>query len=165
MKNNVPELYLLILWNASLYKKDEIINHLENNFDILQVSIIEWSKKTFFENLFIFYDGSLPLYSEKDKYSGNKSFYSFVVRDNNPNYKYIITELKNKYLININIYNSKNLYRKLTNGGHKIHCSDNKCETTQQLKLLFNKPYKYYLEKEINKTIIHIKQELIFNQR
>jgi len=119
-------------------------------------------QKIFFENLFIFYNGELPIYSEKDKYSGNMPFYCLVIRDNNVKYENILTPLGNNIKININLYKAKKLYRIWTNGGHKIHTSDNILETDYQLKLLFGKTYMDYLRMGTNNKIHYLKQDLIY---
>ena len=157
------EIYIIILWSEALYKKDKIIQDIKRKFEIIEIYEIEWSKNLFFENLFIFYNGELPLYSEKDKYSGDKPFYCLIVKDNNPKYIDIITNLGNKHIFNEKLYQAKKIYRYWTNNGHKIHSSQNKEETERQLKLLFNQSYNYFFQKKYNGQINKIKQNLVFN--
>ena len=112
--------------------------------------------------LFILYNGELPIYSEKDKYSGNEPFYCIVIKDNNVKYGTIITDLGNTHLVNLKLYKAKELYRNWTGGGHKIHSSDNITETNYQVKLLFGKSYKDYLSMLPNKSINYFNQDLIY---
>lgn len=160
----LSEIYVIILWSEALYQKDKIIADLKTKFEIVEITIIEWSENLFFENLFIFYDGELPLYSEKNKYSGDKPFYCLVIKDINPKYDCVVTILGNKHKVNIKLYEAKELYRKWTDGGHKIHGSDNYIETNFQLKLLLGKPYKEYLSVLPNKKINYLKQDLIYKE-
>ena len=160
----LSKIYIIILWSEALYQKNRIIEDLEMKFDIIEINSIDWSENLFFENLFIFYHGNLPLYSEKNKYSGDKPFYCLVIKDIHPQYDYITTSRGNQYRVNIKLHQSKELYRKWTNGGHKIHGSEDYIETNFQLKLLLGKSYEEYMTMIPNKKINYLKQDLIYQE-
>ena len=52
MKN--AETHLFILWEKSLYKKDEILKDIKDKFKIINIYEIEWSKDKFLENMLRF---------------------------------------------------------------------------------------------------------------
>jgi hypothetical protein len=161
---NLSKIYVIILWSEALYQKNRIIEDLKIKFEIIEINIIDWSKNLFFENLFILYGGNLPLSSEKNKYSGDKPFYCLVIKDNTPTYNRITTKFGYTYSVNIKLYHAKELYRKWTSGGHKIHTSDNYEETNYQLNLLLGKSYEEYMSILPNKKINYLKQNLIYQE-
>ena len=54
MDNN-SEMHLFILWEKSLYKKDEIISQIKEKFKIIKIYNVKWSDKYFISNLSRFY--------------------------------------------------------------------------------------------------------------
>ena len=137
------EIHLFIIWSKALNKKKKILSDLANNFSILEVYNITWSKDFFADNLSRFYGQNLPKNSHKEKHCGNGTFTCIIVKDLNPLYSSRNTS-KGVRVVNTNLFDAKKLYRSWTGGGHKIHATDNIEETRIQLMLLLKKRYDYY---------------------
>jgi hypothetical protein len=156
----MEEIHLLIIWSKALAQKDKILSDLKGRFDILEISNITWSLDKFSENLSRFYGENLPKNSGKEKHCGNDTFTCVVVKDSNPLYDFRKTS-KGPRVVNARLFDAKQLYRKWTNGGHKIHATDNVNETKLQLALLFGKDYNSYLDVAISKTELTYEKNLV----
>lgn len=143
------EIHLFIIWSNGLNKKDKILGDLKNKFDILEIYNTTWTSDKFSENLSRFYGENLPKNSNKEKHCGSSTFTCIIVRDNNPTYDFRNTS-KGERLVNTGLFDAKQLYRKWTGGGHKIHATDDIVETKFQLALLFGKDYDMYINMEIS---------------
>jgi len=143
----MSELHLLIIWSKGLYKKEKIISDIKTKFDILRIYNIKWSVNKFSENLSRFYSENLPKNSSKERHCGNGVFTCILVKDNNPIYEQRKTS-RGYRVVNVNLFDSKQLYRKWTGGGHKIHATDDISETKIQLAILFGFSYDDFLLKE-----------------
>ena len=156
------ELHLFIIWKNALYKKDDIINDIEKKFEIINMYNVTWSDKKYSENLSRFYGVKLLKDCEKEKHCGRGTFLLIIVKDNNPKYDYRKTTAGVEF-VNINMFDAKALYRKMTGGGHKIHCTNSLKETNHDLTLLLDKNIEDYLKDvNINKTdnIINLEKDL-----
>ena len=135
------ETYIFIIWEKARNKTDEIINDLDKKFVIRNVIEITWSKKEFLNNLKRFYGQSLPDANKKAEVCGTGSFLLIVVTDINP--KFSEPSKSNfaleKDYVNINIFNSKEKYRKLIGKQFTVHSSVSQNETEHNLTLLFGK--------------------------
>ena len=155
------EIHLFILWSKANCERKIILSDIAGKFTILDVYNISWSKDKFSENLSRFYGQNLPKNSKKEQHCGNETFTCIIVRDENPLYEHRETS-KGIRVVNINLFDSKKLYRSWTCGGHKIHATDDIEETRIQLMLLLEKQYDNYLvsneifvaEKECNQDLI-----------
>ena len=49
------EMHLFIIWKNGLYKKNEIIQDINDKLEIISIVEIEWSKDLFSSNLTRFY--------------------------------------------------------------------------------------------------------------
>jgi len=156
----MSEIHLLIIWSKGLYKKEEIISDIKEKFDILKIYNIEWSLERFSENLSRLYGENLPKNSGKERHCGNGIFSCIVIRDNNPTYEQRETS-KGPKVVNINTFDKKQLYRKWTGGGHKIHATDDTNETKFQLSLLFGHSYEEYFNYKINYDELIYKHDLM----
>ncbi len=134
MKNN--ELHLFIIWNNALYKKEEILADIRNNFFIRNIINIEWSENKWEKNISRFYGTSLPDTKAKIKECGSRNFLVVIVETDNLDYDYRETSKGNAY-VNTLMFGKKNQYRDLTGGGHKIHSTNTIKETDHDLTLLF----------------------------
>ena len=114
------EMHLFIIWSNAMYLKDKILLDIKERFEIKGLHEIQWEKKNFSKNLTRFYGENLPKNSNKEKECGNKKFLLVVVEDKTPLYKERITS-KGVKIVNVNMYDSKEMYRNWTGGGHKIH--------------------------------------------
>ncbi|WP_035291749.1 hypothetical protein [Clostridium sp. KNHs214] len=158
MKNQISsEIHLFILWENARYKEWQIIEDIKNNFKILGLYEINWSKEKFSENLSRFYGRKLPVGSNKEKHCGVGPFLLIVVEDYSPKYMQRKTS-KGVEIVNIKTFDSKSKYREWTGGGHKIHCTNSKKETDHDLTLLlgvnscdYKKSKKDFSSKEVIK--------------
>ena len=141
----MSELHLFIIWKNALNKKDEILNDIKINFNIVEVYELSWNKKIYSNNLSRFYGTSLPCGCEKEKHCGKGEFLLIIVKDNFPKYAERMTSrgIEN---VNINMFDKKTYYRKITGGGHKIHATNSLSETNHDLTLLLGKNVKDYLK-------------------
>ena len=149
------EIHLFIIWSKANTKKKKILSDIVNKFTILDVYNISWTKEKFSENLSRFYGQNLPANSKKEQHCGNETFTCIIVKDFNPKYERRQTS-KGLRIVNVNLFDSKKLYRLWTGGGHKIHATDNTKESKIQLMLLLKKKYNYYSTS--NKTFNKEKQ-------
>lgn len=132
------ELNLFIIWEKAYYLKDKILNDINNKFQILKVYEIEWDKEKYSENLSRFYGEKLPKNSHKEKHCGTGPFTLVIVNDTKPLYKTRMTS-RGEEIVNINMFDAKQLYREWTGGGHKIHSTNSLEETNHDITLLFGK--------------------------
>lgn len=155
------EIHLFILWSKANCERNNILSDIDGKFTVLDIYNISWSESKFSENLSRFYGQNLPKNSKKEQHCGNETFTCVIVRDENPIYEPRQTS-KGIRVVNVNLFDSKKLYRSWTGGGHKIHATDDIEETKVQLMLLLKKQYDNYLvtneifvtEKEFNKDLI-----------
>ena len=155
------EIHLFILWSKASYERENILSDIASKFTTLDIYNISWSKNNFAENLSRFYGQNLPKNSKKEQHCGNETFTCVIVRDEHPKYAPRQTS-KGIRVVNVNLFDSKKLYRSWTDGGHKIHATDDIEETRIQLMLLLEKQYDSYLtsnqifivEKKYNQDLI-----------
>lgn len=158
MKNK--ETHLFILWEKALYKKDEIISEIKRKFSIINMYEIEWSKEKFIENISRFYGTNLPNAKEKMEHCGNGKFLLIIVQDENPIYEKRNTS-KGEKIVNINMFDSKDKFRQLTGGGHRVHATNDEAETNHDITLLLAQNLEDYLKNVKQETeIIPIQKEL-----
>ena len=150
MKNKNVEMHLFILWENALFKKDYIINKIKENFLIIDIQSISWSKDSFSSNLSRFYGEKLLSGSKKEKHCGVGPFLSILIYDYNPVYEYRSTS-KGTKLVNINTFDAKQEFRNITGGGHKVHSTNSILESKHDVMLLFGKPYEVIFNNNKNK--------------
>jgi len=138
-------IHVMIVWSEGLSIKDNILLDLENDFKVLNSFEFKWGEEYFHENLKRFYSHSQKhldeealneLINNKINHCGNGNFLVIVFEDINPTIKERITS-SGKNLVNINVFDKKVLYRKILDGGHQIHTSDNSFESNKDITLLF----------------------------
>lgn len=159
----MKETHLFILWENALSKKEKILKDIEENFTIIQVFKITWSKEEFANNLSRFYGTKLPKGSGKEQHCGNGSFLLVVVKCENPKYEKRITS-HGEEVVNSNMFDKKSYYRELTGGGHRVHGTDTQKETNHNLTLLLGKNVEDFLneyKENWNGEIIELNQDLI----
>lgn len=135
---NCPEIHLFILWQKARYKQKEILADIHSKFTILKCYEIYWSENLISSNYSRFYGTNLPSNSVKEKECGKGPCLLIILRDNNPKYELRSTS-KGTEWVNINMFDSKSLYRNWTNGGHKVHGTNTTQETNHNLTLLLGK--------------------------
>ena len=139
------ELHLIVIWSKALSEKERIINDVGNRLEIVRIYNVNWSEDKFSSNLSRFYGENLPKNSHKEKHCGKDTFCAIIVRDSNPKYETRLTSKGNR-IVNVNLFDVKQVYRMWTGGGHKIHATDTYEETRLQLALLFGMDYDTLIE-------------------
>ncbi len=138
------ELHLIIVWHNANENFSDILNDISNRFSIKEVYEITWNKENIVKNFIAFYSHSQShlnwrkinkLMRGKSKYCGKGPFHLIIFEDNNPIYEKRITS-SGKNEVNINIFDCKQKYRKITGGGHLIHGTDSEKESSKDLTLL-----------------------------
>lgn len=148
----MEEIHLFIIWENARYKETELMDIIQNNFNIIQKRYITWSKNSFSNNLSRFYGTKLPNRSAKEQHIGNGEFVLVIVEDRHPQYDFRETSGGNK-LVNTNMFDIKEKLRALTGGGHKIHGTISLKETNHDLTLLIGKNIDDFLSNNIEKVI------------
>ena len=129
------EIHLFILWENARILQDKNINDIKENFELLDKLEIQWTAQFFAHNLKCFYGINLPKNSKKEQHCGNGPFLLLIVRDAEPLYRRRRTSSGSK-TVNVNLFDSKEMYRKWLGGGHKVHASNDVNESNHDLKLL-----------------------------
>lgn len=161
MDNN-SEMHLFILWEKSLYKKDEIISQIKEKFKIIKIYNVKWSDKYFISNLSRFYGTNLLDCKAKAEHCGTGEFLLIIVKDENPIYENRNTSKGIKNL-NINMFDSKEKFREITGGGHKVHATNDEIETNHDITLLLGislNDFKNQNSEEWNGEIENLKKDL-----
>ena len=156
------ELHLFIIWENARNKQEEIVNDIKEKFEIINIYDMNWSKNKFSNNLSRFYGTNLPDGSAKEQHCGNGKFLLIIVKDTNPQYEERMTS-KGPKIVNINMFDKKELYRKNTGGGHKIHATNDEKETNHDITLLLGKnveDYKHENQEKWNGKIEDINLDL-----
>lgn len=131
----ISELHLFIIWSNARVKETEILSDIANHFKVLGEHIISWEPDSFSKNLTRFYGENLPPHSNKEKLCGNGPFKLVVVLDEEPLYRTRMTS-KGPSIVNVNMFDSKEMYRNWTGGGHMIHGTNSDKEARHDLVLL-----------------------------
>lgn len=129
------EIHLFIIWEKARIKEEEIINNIKENFKILELRYITWPKQSFSKNLTRFYGQNLPSSSKKIQECGDGEFILVIVEDAFPRYKFRFTS-KGTKMVNVNVFDAKEMYRYWTGGGSKIHGTNTVKEVAHDLTLL-----------------------------
>lgn len=129
------EMHLFIIWSNALYKKTEIIEDIKSRFDLLGMHTITWEKSHFSSNLTRFYGENLPPHSNKERMCGNGAFLLLVVCDKKPLYRKRVTS-KGVNVVNVNMFDAKEMYRNWTGGGHMVHGTNSEKEFKHDIVLL-----------------------------
>lgn len=156
---NNKELHLFIIWERGRYKEKEILCDIRKKFSIVRLYDNTWSPQYVSSNFTRFYGVNLPSNSEKEKECGTNSFLLVIVFDNNPIYDFRETS-HGLELVNINMFDSKALYRSWTGGGHKIHGTNSTQETNHDITLLLGLNTEDYLNTLSSKHYCDIPEKI-----
>ena len=132
------EIHAIIIWEKARGSQNEIIKDLETKFSILKIFEVYWSAPNFSKNLSRLYGLKLKSTSYKMDRCGTGPFLLILIEDCNPSYEERNT-LSGKKLVNINTFDSKIKYRKLTGGEQKIHTTISQQETSHEIALILGK--------------------------
>ncbi len=131
-------LYLFIFWESARNKENFLFEELKKKFIIRDVYEIKWNTKNFSNNLKRFYGPKLGNVFKKTTLCGTGPLLLILISDSNPKFGKRRTS-KGMELVNINIFDNKKSYRKLTGAGFAIHSSITDKETNDDLTLLLGK--------------------------
>ena len=155
-------LYLFIIWEKSRKKSDMIFDDMNKKFVIRDVYEVTWDRKQFIDNMRRFY-GTLETAQQKSESFGSGPFLLILVTDPNP--KLIEMETpKGVEIINLNILDSKKLYRKWIGRDFAVHSSVSEKESDHNMTLFFGKSTKTLddeLPKNWNGIIKKLNSDLI----
>ena len=133
------ELYLFLIWENARTKENYLLQEIQKEFEIRDVYEITWDKKIFSNNMMRFYGPKLDRkVSEKTKLCGTGSFLLIIISDENPKFGRRRTS-NGMELVNLNLFENKRKYRKLTGKDFGIHSTLTKKETNSDLTLLLGK--------------------------
>lgn len=158
----MKELHLMVLWNKARMYEHDIIEDLEKHVSIVEKIEVEWTKEKVAENFTRFYGVKLDSSSNKVKECGGGKFLLITFYDENPKYEFAETSRGFEYL-NSNILNLKSKYRKLTNGGSKIHATNSVKEVNHDITLLLGLNTADYLKEfgHLSNNKRELKQDLV----
>lgn len=131
----IMERHLFIIWEKASYAKDRIINDIKKNLEVIQIVECSWSTNIAHKNFSRFYGTNLPANSFKELECGKGTFHIIFVLDKNPNYQERKTS-KGLKVVNVNVFDLKEKYRNWTNGGSKIHATNDPVEFNHDITLL-----------------------------
>lgn len=138
------EIHLFLIWERGQPKKIDIIEDIQKYFQIIEIQNIKWDADNYARNLSRFYGTNLRFNSLKAEECGTGIFTVIIVRDNAPLYEKRRTSA-GVQKVNARVFDGKELYRRWTGGGHKIHATNNPDETRKDVLLLTGKFYQDYL--------------------
>lgn len=155
----MQELNLFIIWSNARFAEKKIIDDIKKKFKVLKIHEVIWEKSNFSNNLTRFYGENLPKGSNKERTCGNDSFLLITVIDNDPIYRERKTS-KGIKIVNTKMFDSKEMYRQWTGGGHRVHATNGRMEFKHDIVLLtglsaddYYRTYKDNLLKESMKQI------------
>ena len=162
------QLYLFIIWNNSLDKKDIILEDIRKKFIIREVFEISWNNNEFENNLKRFYGSSLHNSAQKAELCGKGPFLLIIISDPNARIQKKFLDDVNEVDVNVNVYDCKMKYRKWIGIDFALHASNSQKESSHDLILLLGKKIED-LEKELpdkwNGVIIKKDFELIGHKK
>lgn len=140
------EMHLFIIWSKSRFMEKEILEDMKKRFDIIQVHPVTWKKDNFSRNLTRFYGKNLPKNSNKEKVCGNGPFLLITVWDRDPLYRPRRTS-HGVDVVNVRMFDAKEMYRKWTKSGHGIHGTNSLKEVKHDIVLMTGLSYEDYIAK------------------
>lgn len=144
---NESELHLFVLWEHSRVQEAELLEDIRQNFEVLDIYEITWSREKFTDNLMRFYGGSFKKEYQKERLTGKGPFLLVVVVDKQPTYAHHNT-LKGEKYINSNTFLAKQKYRELVKIGDRIHATNTPEETNHDLAMLLGVSTADYLKQK-----------------
>jgi hypothetical protein len=134
----VGEVHLFVVWSEARHAEAEIVADIARHFRVLDLVEVTWSPEAFAQNLRCMYGTALPRNSPKERHSGTGPFLVVVVEDERPRRR--LRRFKRRWRkVNANVIDARRRYRALTNGGYRVHASENEREANRDLVLLFGR--------------------------
>lgn len=156
----MSEIHSFIIWEKAREKETEIISDIKNNFKVLQIFEVNWSQDEFERNLLRLYGNSLKKAASKKNVCGNGAFLFIIIKDENPKYEKRDT-LHGEDTVNVNIFDKKIKYRKITGGGQRIHATNSERESNRAIGLILDKSFEDFKNKEDSLDVKKIHDDLV----
>lgn len=131
-------LHVFVVWFNAKDTAERIETALRETFNLISSVSVRWSHDMFRENMSRLYGRKLPSIEQKVAHCGIGDFRLFLVEDENPDFQIADTTSGPQY-VNLNVFEAKKLYRDWTDGGHRIHATNNNSETYRDLSLLIGR--------------------------
>jgi hypothetical protein len=142
----VGEVHLFVLWSEARHAETEILEDVARHFRMLDLAEVTWSPEAFAQNLRCLYGTALPPDSPKERHSGTGPFLVVVVEDERPHHR--LRRLGKRWRwrrVNARVIDARRRYRSMTNGGYRVHASENEREANRDLVLLFGRRAEEFL--------------------
>lgn len=138
--NYERDLQLFIIWSKARTKEEEILQDLDQNFNIIACIDNTWSEKHLDDNFHRIYDVA-PTGGKAGKREevGDGAFVVVVIEDLEPKYEYRSDASGRFKIVNANVVDKKRLFRKWVGGSYMVHSTDNLMEFFNNAVLLFGK--------------------------
>lgn len=143
----MSEIHLFIIWNNARNHESRIVNDINKRFKIVGLYEVFWDKKLFQKNLLRFYNDQKAYIIQKEKHCGTGPFLLLIIEDEHPIYGPRKTS-KGTKIVNVNMFDLKEMYRCWSGGGHLIHGSNDIQESYHDLSFILGRELKKYLNRE-----------------
>ena len=130
-----PELQLLVLWPKALRAAGRILADVPNRVELVWTGELRFAGDPALAYR-RFYGPSLPSERRKLANCGSGAFRVIVVRDRNPRYELTDDGGRAPAVCNLNLLEMKNLYRKWTGHGHRVHSTLSRDEFARDVEIL-----------------------------
>lgn len=130
-----PELQLLVLWPKALRAAGRILADVPNRVELVWTGELRFAGDPALAYR-RFYGPSLPSERRKLANCGSGAFLVIVVRDRNPRYELTDDGGRAPAVCNLNLLEMKNLYRKWTGHGHRVHSTLSRDEFARDVEIL-----------------------------
>jgi hypothetical protein len=136
---NQSNLYIFVLWERARENEQNLINKINEFFEIRDMYEIKWNEQNFPNNLKRFYGpGKIGDVEKKTRLCKTGAFLLIIISDHNPKFGKRRTS-KGMELVNINLFENKKKFREQTKKGYAIHSSITEQETNDDLTMLLGK--------------------------
>ncbi|RNF04139.1 uncharacterized protein Tco025E_08014 [Trypanosoma conorhini] len=140
------DVHLFVLWHQAYAQRRAVLKDIRDSFVVLELAEFDWGDKTrehrkFISNLWVLYSGKGGWRREgmweKLHQCGYGRFTALAVADMHPRYvrKHTAHGLDT---VNLMMHTKKDLYRRWTGGGFKVHGTYTTHETNHDLRVLFH---------------------------
>lgn len=159
LKDEYPEKswHICIIWENSMFLKDEIIDSIKKQFVLKNIFEITWNKKFAVENIQRFYGATLPDPIKKIETCGKGPFLVLFFLDKSPKFNKRGTSY-GLQIVNTNVYDFKKSYRKKIGIDFAIHGSNTEKETNHDLALLLGKNLNDFKNEYLNFENLEIRK-------
>ncbi|MDX9868555.1 MAG: hypothetical protein RBT78_11575 [Kiritimatiellia bacterium] len=141
------QIFLFLLWEASRQHEAEIIDDIGRHFTILKQYEVLWPQAGWVRHLEAFYGHASQVWIAKARRNGTGPFRVVIVEDPQSRYDLRDNLRGMKELVNVNIYDAKQRYRKLIRSKDKVHSSVNLRETRHNLAVLLDMTLEQFLRR------------------